>query len=385
MRQKQQEKLVASLNRTGSVSGVKHASSQLITYIHVCASGNYIHDNIALDFQSRLSSSLTALEYSVHVGSALSNTRIDGSQAYVYWERKVRAEFDEHQDMFIPCEERVEKERYIAVWMPAMTLIQIPSMEEYMAWIKLTWPNKRCVIIVEGLEDYYRLRKRWQERIHQHRVLSQTAHGSQRVPVRAASLHPEISDVVFEQWSQDAIERILVELQIVENALIVLSKDVEDSVEWLSRMSLDVANIPFKYDSFAFFLFRAHWLRHTQKPAFTFDASAPTRSSSVSDRSIPNDLHGGANPATVSLFKMLQQLRQCTPMHAKAVCNVYPSLRLLYQEWAKCPTEKEAHDMLQNILVEQAAGTRQARRLGPALSKRIYQAFNATDPNAPAP
>jgi hypothetical protein len=87
-----------------------------------------------------------------------------------------------------------------------------------------------------------------------------------------------------------------------------------------------------------------------------------------------------SDPLTKAYYAQLCCVPRLSGRHAIAVLRRYPTLRQLLDAWRQPEhaDEKSKAAMLQDLLVEPASGD--PRRFGPALSARVYQAFNATDP-----
>ncbi|XP_052770140.1 crossover junction endonuclease EME1-like isoform X2 [Mya arenaria] len=78
----------------------------------------------------------------------------------------------------------------------------------------------------------------------------------------------------------------------------------------------------------------------------------------------------------------LLQFKNVSPDIAQAIIAVFPSPQMLRQAYKKCQTEKEAIQVLENIVVRRGAGVLEtSRRVGKELSRRIYMLFTCDDPD----
>ncbi|XP_069608492.1 crossover junction endonuclease EME1 [Ranitomeya imitator] len=72
--------------------------------------------------------------------------------------------------------------------------------------------------------------------------------------------------------------------------------------------------------------------------------------------------------------RQIQQFNRVSVEVASAIVGVYPSPQLLVKAYHRCRTDTERHNLLSDILVRRGEGvTSTSRRVGPELSKRIYQ------------
>ncbi|KAM4664252.1 crossover junction endonuclease EME1 isoform 1-T2 [Discoglossus pictus] len=79
--------------------------------------------------------------------------------------------------------------------------------------------------------------------------------------------------------------------------------------------------------------------------------------------------------------RQFQQFNRVSVEIANAVVAAYPSPQLLVQAYHDCHTESQCHNLLSDILVRRGEGvTSTSRRVGPELSKRIYQQLMTLEP-----
>ena len=74
-----------------------------------------------------------------------------------------------------------------------------------------------------------------------------------------------------------------------------------------------------------------------------------------------------------ALLRMLQCIPRVSAAPARAIVAQYPSVRALYRAYEQCDDDHARRRLLQDLLL------RDQRRLGPALSERIYRVFWARD------
>ncbi|KAM4691209.1 crossover junction endonuclease EME1 [Rhinophrynus dorsalis] len=79
--------------------------------------------------------------------------------------------------------------------------------------------------------------------------------------------------------------------------------------------------------------------------------------------------------------RQVQQFNRVSVEIASAVVAEYPSPQLLVQAYHRCHTEEERYNLLSDILVRRGQGvTSTSRRVGPEMSKRIYQQMMSREP-----
>ncbi|XP_073444140.1 crossover junction endonuclease EME1 [Dendrobates tinctorius] len=79
--------------------------------------------------------------------------------------------------------------------------------------------------------------------------------------------------------------------------------------------------------------------------------------------------------------RQIQQFNRVSVEVASAIVAVYPSPQLLVKAYHRCQTDIERHNLLSDVLVRRGEGvTATSRRVGPELSKRIYQQLMSAEP-----
>ncbi len=82
---------------------------------------------------------------------------------------------------------------------------------------------------------------------------------------------------------------------------------------------------------------------------------------------------------------MLRQIHLVEDSSASAVVKHYPTLNSLFTAYQQCATRDQAEKLLADIVVQRYGKSGETnRRLGPALSKRIYTVLMGEDPEETA-
>ncbi|XP_074867320.1 structure-specific endonuclease subunit EME2 [Carettochelys insculpta] len=78
--------------------------------------------------------------------------------------------------------------------------------------------------------------------------------------------------------------------------------------------------------------------------------------------------------------RQIQQFNRVSPAVAAAIAEAYPSPRLLLQAYEECSTEEDRLFLLSDIQIK-TEDNRRERRIGPALSRRVYLFMTSTNPD----
>ncbi|ORY07633.1 hypothetical protein K493DRAFT_310168 [Basidiobolus meristosporus CBS 931.73] len=271
-------------------------------------------------------------------------------------ERRIQAEFDQAKDMWIPIVPRVQEEKTILVVLTWENFIEKVGKQELYSFIHDIYkvhPGKRIAVIIEGLSTFIKKRKRVESRNFVNQVLTQTTDEDEEpMPkVTRRKGKPKKGDVSTGP-DIEQVEQQLVWLQMVGKCLLVHTKSIEETNTMIAVLIKDISTIPYKK-------------RNTQ---LKFCVEGQVKS--------------GTSAKEVWEL-MLQQIHLVTPNVARSIIYEYPTLKSLYDAYKLMPNPDEAQLMLQDVAIGRSSAGVAARRLGPALSKRIYQFFMGHDPNHP--
>ncbi|KAJ2833086.1 hypothetical protein GGI24_000980 [Coemansia furcata] len=82
-----------------------------------------------------------------------------------------------------------------------------------------------------------------------------------------------------------------------------------------------------------------------------------------------------------SWIRALTQIPKVTQPVAQSIAAQYPTPKRLFEAWQRMASEAECEQLLAQLSV--ASATTAGRRLGSAMSTRIYRVFNEPDPGRP--
>ncbi|KAL1925798.1 uncharacterized protein VTP21DRAFT_681 [Calcarisporiella thermophila] len=270
----------------------------------------------------------------------------ESSDLTVYWRRRVTCEWNEDRAEFVTVEPKICEEIFVLEYMMAnelVDLVRAKALLRHADILQQQYPGKRIILLIEGLEKYYKKQKQ-DERRQFARAVRQAS---------GASLSQDSTgEESRENPKREHIEEELISLQLMKRYLIVHTTGSKQSAETILQFTMDIATRPYK----------------TKRNAnFNFWANAHVRCGS---------------DAAESWLRMLQEIQLVTPRIAESIVEVYPTVRSLYDAYFACESIEEGEMLLADIEVERVAIPGQRpRRIGPAMSKRIYHIFMGKDPS----
>jgi len=193
--------------------------------------------------------------------------------------------------------------------------------------IRDTHPESVVIYLLEGIDDYLKQQKLELDRIH-------------RKTENAAT-----TTIFRVNLCKQDVEQILVWLQVEAKAHVWETRSAQESADYIFRLSVTLATAPFR-----------------QENAFSgFCAESITRTSHFAD----------------TWLNQLMQITGVSFQIAKTVCTQYPSFQSLMKMY-ECEgmTQKTKENLLADL--ERVDAT-SARKLGPAISRKIYSIFNEVD------
>ncbi|KAF7725982.1 putative monocarboxylate transporter mch1 [Apophysomyces ossiformis] len=261
----------------------------------------------------------------------------------IAWRRICSAEWDDDSQSFIPCDRRIKEESYVLVFMDMKKmceLIDIRSLDTFMDEVKMKAANKQVILMLEGLEEYYKARQRVIRRRFESTVLSSLQEADSSDAGSSNRKRPRkgtISTLAESGPSREMTEETLTYLQVVKDIMLLPTENEEKTVDWILNLTMDMGH------------------------------------------ALYNSNRCGAD-ATDTWFKMLQEIQLCTPSVAKSITETHGSLQSLFREYESMADIKEAEELLADIQVERNAVSNRDRTVNKAMSKKIYTIFMTDDP-----
>ncbi|ORE02058.1 hypothetical protein BCV72DRAFT_216086 [Rhizopus microsporus var. microsporus] len=222
----------------------------------------------------------------------------------ISWKRKCQAEWHSESQTFIPLQDmKIIQEPYVLIYMPADELnehIQSETIFDHMEQVQSTAKDRQILLLIEGLEAYYKKRALIQRRHFQNQVRQSFEGPSNDSP--SSRKRKSGQENLESLPSRETVEQHLNELQIIKNIMVVPTKNSEDTAVWIENLTVDLGLGRYKY---------------------------------VKNANIKSTYKGGKSGAneTDTYFKMLQEIQLCTPAIAKSIMKTYPTLQSLHQSY----------------------------------------------------
>ncbi|KAG9476764.1 hypothetical protein GDO78_002256 [Eleutherodactylus coqui] len=223
------------------------------------------------------------------------------------------------------------------------------------------YPDKKISLVIMGLREYRRC-----QRLH---------HKMERHSLEAKARR-DLEDG-WVSWRQ--IDEALVFSQLYYNIEVLNLDTWKQLGQHICAMTKSIAQRPF----------RKHW----EAQSYSFCTSAGSWRGWGP--------RGSLTGLPLVWRRQIQQLNRVSPVMAAAITEAYPSPQLLMQAYAECRTEREKLSLLSDLRVPRNASAAEEgddpdgdvsstkgdepaqgreRRIGPDLSRRIWQFMTATNP-----
>ncbi|KAI8584205.1 hypothetical protein K450DRAFT_218654 [Umbelopsis ramanniana AG] len=320
------------------------------------ASKDTLHDTILCLEKTLYGSELGEAIKSQFIGKAAEIVEIEDDVQYtIRWQTKTKAEWDSLSQSFIPFENKkttIVKNRHVALWMNMQRftiMIQNEDLIPTLAGIKAQQAGSQVVLIVEGLQKYYRDQKNHRSRAFQNSVLKGIAEefGEQRSrPATSKKPRTSKTDWIADGPDKNTIEDIMLSLQLSEKIMIVHTANITETASWIASFSATMAT--------------------TNASSELLDFYMDVRAKSGID-------------STDTWLKMLQNIQKCTDAVAKAIVQEYPTVYSLYDAYTKTQSVEEAEMLLADIEVQRSVITNRDRFVNKAMSKKIYSILMSDD------
>ncbi|KAJ1979890.1 hypothetical protein H4R35_001329 [Dimargaris xerosporica] len=348
--------------------------------------GAYIEARVGWHFHARVQ----------HVTSSLKHI--------VRWERRVLNRFDPDQGLFVPLDPpplSAEPEPFILLWWSIEQLIEFAKDNAHLhcqcAQIQSQYPHtKRMLVVVQGYEQWKKkqLQKRDREFAQQVRQAATLAVATGPAVADNADTH-EFTTAASQPTRRkrrpskpvdgdgsartvsltvEMVDELLAWIQFHLGWLITHTRDVHDSVHWITVYTRDIAASRYKDRSSLVLGADSNEQRRSS-------ASVSGTTSITTNLATFFTVESGVtkaqwDPADVWRHLLLQ-IPRVTASMTDAIVQHYPSLQSLYQAYQRLADQPaQAEQLLANLSIGA-----QARRLGPVMSAKIYHVFTNTDPN----
>lgn len=209
-----------------------------------------------------LHDTIICLEKSLHdaeVGQAI-KAQFEGKEAEIIpideeieniirWKIKKRADWDSSSQSFIPFhdgETRVVTNKHVAVWMDMAqltTMILADELTPHLKRMQSRFTESQIILIVEGLQKYYREQKNIQSKNFQKSVLQSIASdtGKQRGSSTSKKSKSGKLDWIVNGPDRNTIEDVMLSLQLSNRIMIIHTVDSTATGSWIAAISATIA------------------------------------------------------------------------------------------------------------------------------------------------
>lgn len=166
---------------------------------------------------------------------------------YLNWRRKVTREWEEEEECWVPCSQRVEDENWVLVRLGAGEMAKIvgeSGLVPYHQNIKRRFDEKQVIYLIEGFESWCKRRNKRRGKEESESESSDSdagkGKGKGKKPKakgkgRTAKIEPTV----------DEVEDDMLELQIEGGGVrIHQSKNFKESVEWIGSFTDQISLVP---------------------------------------------------------------------------------------------------------------------------------------------
>ncbi|KAJ1551644.1 putative monocarboxylate transporter mch1 [Nowakowskiella sp. JEL0078] len=288
----------------------------------------------------------------------------------ILWKRRTSREWDTTRSCWLPCSERVIGEPVVLVHLDGVTLARLVNGDDvfamfgketlslsavadhggflirHQAEVRKAYPRcAKVLYLIEGLNKYYTLRQNAAKKKFMQKVRAISE------PDRGKLVKKKEATLDFETLPpKDAIERALLELQILGRCFIHMSTSPEFTGDLIHSFTGDLS----------------------------IAEEVKYRKEVLSELRFGDTVKSGVDEQD-SWCKMLMELRMITEPIAKAIVSKYKSPRALYNEYKRCSSLKQAEELLVKIQVDPGFG-KQLHNIGQSRSKKIYDCVMGQDP-----
>ncbi|KAK7791517.1 hypothetical protein R5R35_010895 [Gryllus longicercus] len=224
-------------------------------------------------------------------------------------------------------------------------LVREMKLRSYIQNIAKQHLKKRLILIIYKLGEYYRLQNIEKQR--KFKTQCRTGSGAKE------------KQNVENQVCQSDIEKALIEIQIFENCSHRFVETSQDFGTLIAQFTKALAEKEFKLEK-----------QKKEQENLGWFASGDSRDTVKVDKS---------GNGLLRLWKQqLCQFNTASLDTAEAIVSLYPSPKSLIQAYENCLTPRQGQLLLQDIAVRRCAGPlTSVRRVGPELSKKIYNFFTS--------
>ncbi|KAH8684591.1 ERCC4 domain-containing protein [Tricladium varicosporioides] len=265
----------------------------------------------------------------------------------IKWKRKVVSEYNEELGYWEPKPLRILPENHVMCIITAKEFVEMAMADEkdnldaHILQLKVEFVGYEVIYLVEGLVPWMKKNRNVKNRKFTASVRGET--GDPSACQRKKKKEPEYVD-------ESMIEDALLKLQVVHGVMIHHTTAKIETAEWVVAFTQHISTIPYRKQ------------KESLDTAFCMESGQVKTGDSHDD----------------TFAKMLQEIMRITASVAYGIAAEYPSL----QDLAK-GLEKRGPLALEDLKkMANKDGAFTDRRIGPSISKRVYNVFMGKDPGS---
>ncbi|KAL9127525.1 MAG: hypothetical protein Q9217_003613 [Psora testacea] len=282
------------------------------------------------------------------VDATLYQSKIPG---VVKWRRKIKAKWNAELDHWEPLDHMIiEDEKHIMCLMSAKDFVSIAmeqnegeDVETHVAKLKSAHEGSIPIYLIEGFHIWMRKNKTAENRAYQAKVLGQA-----QVDGETSAQPPKRKRLRPDHVDEDMIEDALLRLQVMNGCLVHHTNTPLESAEWIANFTQHISTIPYRQQ------------KMNLSTTFCMESGQVKTGEDTDD----------------TFVKMLQEIVRVTPPIAFGIASAYPGVVKLVNAFRK-------HGPLVLEDLQKSANRNGAvtdRKIGPAISRRLYKVFMEQDP-----
>lgn len=269
----------------------------------------------------------------------------------VRFRRKVDAEWNEELDQYEPVERYIKKEKHVIYIMKAQEFVKLCTKDEehnidfFILQLKAKFEGYTIIMLVEGYNIFIRKNRNIKVRQFTNNVRAIGA-PAEEAPTASQKRKKKEAEYVDEDLVEDAMLR----LQMIHELLVHQTAVTQETAEQICTFTQHISLIPYKSQ------------RASHNAAFSME---------------PGQVKTGDGPID-TYVKMLQEIVRITAPIAYGIQAKYPTVRSLIEGCLK-EGPKVVEECRKSANKD---GAFTDRKVGPAISKRVWKVFTGRDVNS---
>lgn len=169
----------------------------------------------------------------------------------VAWRRKHLSEWNAEEERFVPFEDnqpRIKQENHFLIFMEVDELCELIKTKRLDARIdkvkNMVASDKQIMLMVEGLENYYKRKTLIMQRQFEKAVLQNIGQNEKQASSSRSKRRGKTDKLAAAAENgpeKHVVEEVLTYLQMMRDVMLVPTTDANDSVEWLLSITADLA------------------------------------------------------------------------------------------------------------------------------------------------